>query len=1073
MQGAAWKLTALAASLAVGFFGLMQVQQNLDKQSQNPTEFTEDNSQLENSQLGEDAPASGMLSAEDFAESQNEPEPDNSPYFKRDERNSPQNSSFEQYSAHPQTADAGNLPPQQEPTQNSDPFATAAVPGQAEPNSFDPPPTNENRTPRVPVNDPFADFRAPADQKFNEIKSEFANAGQKFERATQEQVDEWQSEIVQTANEVQADLNNVTEKPAQLMAPVVHAVQEFTGNNQQVPETEVAQELIQLAANTNAKPTDAPPPFFAFDNNEAKPIENAKTPQSTETPTPEMEQKDAPKAAFFPEPANESKPKLESFNVPVAGPKSGSPFDEPKTTKADKPTELPKVQPGSQFPGFNPSEPQDEPAPVAVPVANEEPLPAVNPQPELMAQPEAVPEFKPDPKPESNATPQPFFPSFEEDTKPDNLKADDPYRLVPEFNGNKPVAKPEMTESEPAPFMLTPPDTNSEPKADTAPADSSSPKPVPEAQEDPFAAQPPAERQPAEEKPAEEMRPSGFPTFSAGPENAEPPVKPEPAKLEPFQPEPAEEPAPALTTTPAPAMDPVPEKQTPPSNPFANQGFPKAEPEESTGNVRMNAEPAPLELNDQPATVLDDVLIGGARVDQDLSVSMLQPKIELHKNAPDNAVLGQPLIYTIEIENAGEVAVRDVIVEDKFPAGTKLTGTIPRAELIEKTLHWKFDELKPGERKKILVRVVPIESGKIGSVSTVSYKSTVSSQTMVTAPRLEIELKCTEEVALNEPVQVQFLVTNSGEGDAQNVILRNLIPDGLEHPAGTDLEYEIGQLKGGEQKEINLTMVARKVGALENVASVKADGDVSAQGKVKVNVIESVMSVAHSGPTRRFVGHVAEYKTAVQNNSSRVLENVRLVAQVPPGFEFQSATEKGMYNDQLRSITWVIPQLEPKQELEVSSKLAPSKVGAQNLIVTAEDSSGHQAEISTMVKIEGFPSLAVRIPDALGPVSQGERVSLRFKVVNRGSADATQVAITCKIPAQLQYISANGPVTGVQNGASITFKPMAKLMPNEEATFDLVFSAAQAGDGRVEFDVLADQITTPLKHQEQVIVYGE
>ncbi len=1067
MQGAAWKLTALAASLAVGFFGLMQVQQNLDKQSQNPTEFTEDNSQLENTQPENSSPASGMLSAADFAESQNEPEAKNSPYFRREAENSSQNSTLERSSAYPQSADAGNVPPRQEPTYNHDPLATAAVPGQAEPNAFDPPAVNENRTPRVPANDPFADFRAPVDQKLNDIKNEFANAGQKFERATQNKVDDWQSEIVQTANEVQTDLQEASKEPAKLMAPVVHAVQEFTGNEQQVPETEAAQELIQLAANTKAKPSDAPPPFFAFDNNEAKPIENAKSPQATETQAPEMEQKDAPQAAFFPEPAHESKPKLQSFNVPVAGPKSGSPFDEPKTTKADKPTELPKVQSGSQFPGFNPSESQD----VAVPVANEEPLPKVNPQPKLMAQPEPASEFKPEPKPESNGTPQPFFPNFEEETTPEAPKADDPYRLVPEFNGNKPVTKPEMTEAEPAPFMLTPPESNTEPEP--VPVDSSTPKPVPEAQPDPFAVQPPAESQSTEEKPAKEMRPSGFPTFTAEPENSEPPAKPEPANREPFKPEPAVAPAPAFTTTPAPAMDPVPEKQATPSNPFANQDFPKAEPEAPAANVHMNAKPAPLELNEQPAPPKDDVLIGGARVDHDLSVSMLQPKIELHKNAPDNAVLGQPLIYTIEIENAGEVTVRDVIVEDKFPAGTKLTGTIPRAELVDKTLHWKFDELKPGERKKILVRVVPIESGKIGSVSTVSYKSTVSSQTMVTAPRLEIELKCTEEVALNEPVQVQFLVTNSGEGDAQNVILRNLIPDGLEHPAGTDLEYEIGQLAGGEQKEINLTMIARKVGGLENVASVKADGDVSAQGKVKVNVIESVMSVAHSGPTRRFVGHVAEYKTAVQNNSSRVLENVRLVAQIPPGFEFQSATDKGMYNDQLRSITWVIPQLEPKQELEVSSKLEPSKVGAQNLLVSAEDASGHQAEISTMVKIEGFPSLAVRIPDVRGPVSQGERVSMRFKVVNRGSADASQVVVTCKIPPQLQYISANGPVTGVQNGASINFKPMAKLMPNEEATFDLVFSAAQAGDGRVEFDVLADQITTPLKHQEQVIVYGE
>src|SRR5439155_15185335 len=99
-----------------------------------------------------------------------------------------------------------------------------------------------------------------------------------------------------------------------------------------------------------------------------------------------------------------------------------------------------------------------------------------------------------------------------------------------------------------------------------------------------------------------------------------------------------------------------------------------------------------------------------------------------------------PLVYSIVIKNVGVSEARDIVVEDRIPKGTKLTGTVPRAELTGKKLIWKIGNLPPNDQRKISIRVVPLEAGEIGSVATVNFVAEAAAETVVTAPRLEFEL---------------------------------------------------------------------------------------------------------------------------------------------------------------------------------------------------------------------------------------------------------------------------------------------------------------------------------------------
>ena len=101
--------------------------------------------------------------------------------------------------------------------------------------------------------------------------------------------------------------------------------------------------------------------------------------------------------------------------------------------------------------------------------------------------------------------------------------------------------------------------------------------------------------------------------------------------------------------------------------------------------------------------------------------------------------------------------------------------------------------------------MIPLEAGEIGSVATVNFVSEVAAATVVTAPRIEFELSAPRNVKLGQVVPFHFKVTNVGTGEARGVVIRDLIPEGLSHDSGNDLEYPVGRMAAGQSKSSRST----------------------------------------------------------------------------------------------------------------------------------------------------------------------------------------------------------------------------------------------------------------------------
>jgi uncharacterized repeat protein (TIGR01451 family) len=495
-------------------------------------------------------------------------------------------------------------------------------------------------------------------------------------------------------------------------------------------------------------------------------------------------------------------------------------------------------------------------------------------------------------------------------------------------------------------------------------------------------------------------------------------------------------------------------------------------PETKSADAGNLALPAPRSSAESHSETAPDFQ-GDGTVGDTAPLGPQRPQLNIEKIAPSNALLGQPLIYSILVKNVGQSAARDVVVEDRIPKGTKLSGTIPRAELTGKKLIWRIGTLGAGEQRKISIRVIPQEAGEIGSVATVNFVAEAAAETVVTAPRLEFKISAPSTARLGEMVPFRFEVRNVGTGEARGVMIRDLIPQGLSHSSGNDLEYEVGRLLPGKSKQLTLDLKAGKVGTAVNRAVVLAEGGLTTEAKAVIEVSGSKVALSRSGPPRRYLGRQALFTNTLVNESSFPVDGVVLVESIPTGMEFAGATQGGQYNDGSRTIAWRIDQMAPGETRVVKSRLVARGLGSQTSTVRVTVPNGEPVETTSKTDVEGFAALGLDVTGADGPVDLGEKITLHVNARNKGTVPVSNLTVTVDVPDQLEVVSARGPGKTVQEPGRLKFGPVATLEGRTAAACEIVLAARKRGDSRVRVSIQADQIDKPLAREESILILSE
>lgn len=453
---------------------------------------------------------------------------------------------------------------------------------------------------------------------------------------------------------------------------------------------------------------------------------------------------------------------------------------------------------------------------------------------------------------------------------------------------------------------------------------------------------------------------------------------------------------------------------------------------------------------------------------------MQAPTLTLEKIAPKEIQVGKPAVFQVKVRNAGRVPAQGVEIRDELPAGSQLASTSPQAKRgMQGELVWALGTLNPGEEASVQMELIPTTEGEIGSVATVHFHAAASARTRVTRPELVLEVVGAKQVMIGDNWTISIKVTNTGSGSATGVMLTERIPDNFTHPAGPELEYEIGELKPKQSRELDLNLKAIKPGPVTNVLLATGDGQLQAQQQTKMEVVAPGLEVAMEGPKKRFLERQATYKFTVSNPGTAAAREVELVTYLPKGLKFIEANNAGQYDPKTRTVHWLLEELPAKELGSVMLVTMPIEPGEQTVRVQGKTQSGLSAEKEEAILIEGVAALLFQVVDIADPIEVGGETTYEIHVVNQGSKAATRVQVSCVFPPQIKPVSAEGPSRFAIEGSRVHFQELPRLAPKADTTFRVKAKGMQPGDARVHVQLLSDEMTSPVTKEESTRVFGD
>lgn len=458
----------------------------------------------------------------------------------------------------------------------------------------------------------------------------------------------------------------------------------------------------------------------------------------------------------------------------------------------------------------------------------------------------------------------------------------------------------------------------------------------------------------------------------------------------------------------------------------------------------------------------------------------MRPHLSIQKQAPKTATVGVPIEYRIILRNEGDMVAYDLQIEDELGSAAELISALPQPDNSGGgTLRWSIGELAAGASREMVVRVRPTGEGTLDGTATVSFSAQVRSATVIRSPKLQLEVAGPSAVKLGSEVPLQFRITNRGSGDAANVVLRSVLPPGLRHPEGADLEYSIDLLRAGETETVDLTVAAAEPGEQVRIsAEIEAEGTAPTTARTEINIVGSQLIIERTGPEKRYVNHPARFQNLVKNETQFDAAGAYVVEQVPEGMRVESVGSGGQYDPTTRQVRWDLPVIGPGRGVVLDLGLVPEITGKLESRVAVVESAGFRSEAkdNTVVVVEGIHNVTADISRQDKPVAVGERFGFTVTIDNRGTAEARNVQISLQVPAEIEVIAAGTKeIPGkLLPGNVVRYDKVVTIRPNEQMKFQVTLRGRQiTRNAVVQAQLKYDEMDRPLIVSESVTVYDD
>ncbi len=450
------------------------------------------------------------------------------------------------------------------------------------------------------------------------------------------------------------------------------------------------------------------------------------------------------------------------------------------------------------------------------------------------------------------------------------------------------------------------------------------------------------------------------------------------------------------------------------------------------------------------------------------------PSISVEKLAPDDMQVGKPAAFKTVIRNAGRATAKNVVVTDRVPQGTQLIDVTPQPDQgADGSLVWKFAALEPNEEVVISLEVMPQIEGEIGNQALVTFQAQASARTICTKPELLVEHTTDPQVLIGDDVVFNITISNPGSGDATGIVLEEDVPPGLTHVAGSELEYEIGTLRPGESRRLELVLKASEAGTISNKLRVRGDGSLLAEHMTQLEVIAPKLQVGMVGPQRRYLDRQGTYQVSFSNTGTAIAKNVELATYMPKGLKFVSTGGKGQYDARAHAVYWSLDQLAPGQQGTVDLVAMPIATGEQKLQTEGTADLGLAAKYEHTTQVDAITAVVFTVKDTQDPIEVGSETTYEIFVANHGTKTGTNVQLVAILPEELTPISGEGTSRVAIQGQQMVMEPIERMGPGDEASYKIKVKGRLAGDHVIDVRLVCDELPVPVTKQESTKVYSD
>lgn len=451
------------------------------------------------------------------------------------------------------------------------------------------------------------------------------------------------------------------------------------------------------------------------------------------------------------------------------------------------------------------------------------------------------------------------------------------------------------------------------------------------------------------------------------------------------------------------------------------------------------------------------------------AVSTSTPVVRVTTQNPREINLGKPATFVISVANAGKVPASEVVIATTIPAHVEVTKSDPRPIDVEGQVYrFRVGDLNPGATERVTLVAVPRELNPVKLDTTVSFATSTRASLMVRRPLLKVDAQVTNQAVLGRPVKWTVLVTNTGDGPAENVVLTPEIVSGEIQSTALRRPIQVGTLRAGETKKFTFEGTGSRKGEVSaRFTGTNPDG-LKAEIVSKFRVLQPELALRVNGPQIQPIGRESEYEVRVTNPGDAPTGSTLVTVTIPTGLEITSAPQNG-YNEEKRTLRWRITNVRPGIAVPLRFRAEMVEAGNQILNIDAKAEQIASANGTHTTAVISRPNLIVTVVNSQELTEVGDQIKFDVRIVNAGSKSADDLQIRVAMPDGMEAVASEGYTIA---GGQVEFRPL-QLASGQKTAVSFRARGNKAGDHRVRVLINTSDQTSDLVFEAAAFCYAE